>query len=52
MNRVRSGFEVTLCCFEYARHKGLRVSINDRKPAALYLYHDAMTLFERMVLCM
>jgi len=51
MNRVRGGFEVTFRCFENVRHKGLRISIDDREPAALYLYQDAMALLERMVLC-
>ena len=51
MYRVRGRFEVTFRCFENVWHKGLRISINDREPGALYLDQDAMAFLERVVLC-
>ena len=41
----------TACRFENVRHEFLRIAVIERKPGALYLHHDAVTLFENMIRC-
>src|SRR5260370_5752433 len=49
VNPVRGFLVVRFLGFEDIRDKGLRVAVDDRKPSALDLNHDAMTFFDDVV---
>jgi len=48
---MRGGLEITFLRFEDIRHKRLRVSIDNREPAALHLHHHTMSFLKGVILC-
>ena len=49
INPLFSFYKIRFLRFKNIRHIFLRVAVNDREPAALYLDHDPVTFFESMV---
>jgi hypothetical protein len=46
---LRCGLKIRFFRKKDIRYEFLRVSIDYRKPRALYLHHDAMAFFERVI---
>src|SRR5688572_13847745 len=47
---LSGGFKIARLCLKYIRYKGLRISIIKGEPRALDLDHNAVALFECVVL--